>query len=98
MSDDKLHQDCNNLDKACGDRFGAENWTAVKQAYARGGGIPEQTMREVMKHGDPGQVLAAGAKERLLIEADEGNRESEIAYSQIRAKEREAWRRMKGRT
>src|SRR5262249_21371644 len=95
MADEKFDQECAALDAACKTKYG-DDWDVMKLALSRAGGVPEQGMREILKHPDPGQVLAVAAKERLLAESDAGDRSAEIAFSRIREAERAAHRKLRG--
>lgn len=79
-------------------RYG-DDWTTAMGVLRDGipGGIPEANMKEVLKAPDPAGVLYNAAKEMLIAKADEGDRTAESMYSEIRHREREAYRRSRGR-
>jgi hypothetical protein len=99
MADDKFNRDIAALNDNAKRRF--EHWENVSvPALGRAvgeNGIPEAQMRQIMDTGNGEQILETAAREQLMKEADDGNKESEFAYREIRQAEREQWRKMKGR-
>jgi hypothetical protein len=100
MADDPLQRQLAELDRKAKTRYGDDNWQTAVDAVGRAagsGGIPEQAMKQVLATDDPSGLIYNAAKEQLLIESDSGNRESEYKYAAIRQKEREAYRKLRGR-
>jgi hypothetical protein len=80
-------------------RYG-EGWGQAIAAISRN--IPRDVsgadvLKEVLKRPDPAGLLFAAGREALISEASEGNHDSEMTYSKIRAQEREAYRISRGR-
>ena len=97
--DDAFNRKVAETDKSGAVRFG-DNWRVCLDAVHRstgGAGIERGAMEAILKTADPAQLLERAGREQLLSEADQGNRESEFAYSKIREAEREQHRKLKGR-
>lgn len=95
---DELQDRVAAVDKDGRARFG-EHWEKAIGAVARANpaGIPVEQMRALLSTPDPAQFLFVAGREQLLVEADNGNKESDHLYSDIRQHEREQHRRLKGR-
>jgi len=81
-------------------RFGEQEWGHAIGAIGktvRPTGIPEDAMRQILQNADPAGVLMNAGKEALLRRADDGDREAEMQFAAIRQKEREHYRKLRGR-
>jgi hypothetical protein len=99
VADEKFNRDVAAVEAAGKARFG-DAWDTTINAVRRAvgpAGIEEGAMRQILNTADPAGLLHNAGREQLLNEADSGNKESEFAYSEMRAKEREQHRRLKGR-
>jgi hypothetical protein len=87
------------IDRAGLDRYGEETWRAYTNALGRfyGGALPANEQATVLSSGDPCNVVAVAGRQCLLAEMSNGNTESEQIYEKIRAAERTAFQRAKGR-
>jgi hypothetical protein len=80
-------------------RFG-DHWNQAVAAIGRNipaGVSASDVVREVLRRPDPAGLLFNAGREALIAEASEGNHDSEVTYSKIRAEEREAHLRARGR-
>jgi hypothetical protein len=99
MADDKFHQDVAAVEQAGKARYG-DRWQAAIDAIGRStgpAGIPEGNMREILAQPDPAQLLYIAGKEALLQQSDKGDHEAERIYRQMRADERDAYRKNRNR-
>lgn len=80
-------------------RFGEANWNQMMDAIKAqtNGGVPVDVMKNVLAQPDPTRLLADGGKEALLSLSDSGDHEAEKTYRVIRQKEREDYRKGRGR-
>lgn len=74
-----------------------EHWQQYIGALQRIGGITPEGAKFLLAQPDPVATVVEAGKEVLLNEADNGNRDSELAYSEARQAEREAYKRLRGR-
>lgn len=74
-----------------------EHWQQYIGALQRIGGFTPEGAKFLLSQPDPVATVVEAGKEVLLNEADNGNRESEVAYSEAREAERAAYRRLRGR-
>jgi len=77
-------------------RYG-DRWQAAIDAIGRQGGVSEANMRQIVTAPDAAGLLYNMGKEALLHQSDNGDTESERLYRQLRADEREQFRRDRGR-
>jgi len=101
MSDDpNFNKRLSDLEAQGKQRFGDEGWSTTIAAVGRAvgsAGISRPAMDQILQQADPAAFLNTAGREQLIREASEGNRESDMAYSAMRDKERQAWRKLKGR-
>jgi hypothetical protein len=98
MSDDDLTRTVERVEQDGKSRFG-DAWGQYISAIGKvHGGHPKlgEAMREVLSQADPAAVIAQSGRESLIALADSDD-EANRSYSEIRQRERDHYRLMKGR-
>lgn len=100
MTDDELEKRAKAVTQEGVARFGQDDWQKMLSAVHRAnpGGIAPEAMGQVLAQANAVELLSVAGREILIREASDGDRASDAAYSAIRQKEREAHRRLKGRS
>jgi hypothetical protein len=80
-------------------RFGEADWNVSIEALRRAApnGLSASDMAQLTGQADPAAAIMLIGRHQLMAEASDGNKESEAAYTRLRAKERHAHREYKGR-
>jgi hypothetical protein len=106
MSDEALDRAAQAVEADGKRRFGEEGWGQSLAAIGKALAAvqkenPDVTagvvVKEAMRRPDPAGALFLAGREALIGQASEGDHDSENAYSKIRQREREEYRRSKGR-
>jgi hypothetical protein len=97
-NDTKFTQDLQRIENEMKSRYGDDGTKDICKVLGRAGGIPKPVMEGVLQTADPADTLRRASNELLLQESYGGNLESEMKFRQIRQQQREAWRKLKGRS
>jgi|SRR5271154_4237671 len=77
-------------------RFG-DDWPRLLGAISKTPGLNQAALLEVMKQGNAVDLLAAAGRDSLINQASDGDRQADTTYSELRTREREKFRRLRGR-
>jgi hypothetical protein len=80
-------------------RFGKDNWPTLVGAINKSipkGVDPADVLKAAIASGDPAKAIERAGREALANLGSAGDREAEAAYSALRAKDRESYRRQRG--